>query len=115
MTLGPADRIAETLRRTKIGRAYNRARSEPPSASRTEISSSTHAMSGFCGTAGVLAVVLERWRHEMPSCNWTSVGSSKPKRSRLLFFGRRGLRLCRGGREPIGHPDQLGQRLSTHL
>src|SRR3984893_10423205 len=43
----------------------------------------------------------------MQSRNWTSVGSSRQKESRLLYFGRRGLRLRTGGRELIGHPDQL--------
>src|ERR1700730_9797923 len=43
----------------------------------------------------------------MQSRNWTSVGSSRQKGSRLLYFGRRGLRLRTGGRELIGHPDEL--------
>jgi hypothetical protein len=51
----------------------------------------------------------------MQSRNWTSVGSGPQKESRLLYFGWRGLRLCPEGREFIGHPDQLGQRLSTHF
>ena len=51
----------------------------------------------------------------MQSRNWTSVGSSQQKESRLLYFGRRGLRLRTGGRELIGHPDQLGQGPGTHF
>jgi hypothetical protein len=51
----------------------------------------------------------------MQSRNWTSVGSSQQKESRLLYFGRRGLRLRTRGRELIGHPDQLGQGPGTHF
>src|ERR1700737_3317634 len=49
------------------------------------------------------------------SRNWTSVASNQQKDPRLLYFGRRCLRLCTGGRELIGHPDQLGQGRGTHL